>query len=74
MQKYQIWIRDREAACSHTETVYIDAADQADAEDRAERLLREHFVIKAVLAPENHSSQEECGCGDSITWDVPREA
>lgn len=68
MKMYQVWIRKRDAKCSHTETVYIEAFDHEDAWRRADALFLEHFTVKSVRPMDASIVQTRCGCGDSIMW------
>ena len=67
MEMYQIWIRKRNASCSHTETVYLKAPDEDFAWAIADALFHKCFQVKAVLPKEKWLEQESCGCGNSIT-------
>jgi len=67
MELFQIWIRVRNPKCSHTETIYIDAENYNDADERAYKLFGKTHTIKAVLKYDERSNQERCDCGASIT-------
>ena len=67
MELFQIHIRLRNPKCSHTETIYVDAKDCLDADERAYRLFGETHTIKAVLRYTDKDDQERCECGASIT-------
>jgi len=67
---YQIWIRRRQAACSHVETVYLRARDQEHADEIAYLMFGDAYQIKAVLPMNKALEEEPCGCGRTITTGV----